>query len=81
MRGDKIRDAILDAVRMHKKVFGQLVSRAEENAAAVRKDGVQGARDFLRRLELELLEDFADRAIEVARLAEQKEIAIDAPNK
>ena len=81
VRGDKIRDAILDAVRMHKKVFGQLVSRAEENAAAVRKDGVQGARDFLRRLELELLEDFADRAIEVARLAEQKEIAIDAPNK
>jgi hypothetical protein len=67
VRGDKIKEAIVDALRMHTKVLSQLVSRAEENAAAVRKDGVPGARAFLKRLETELREDIADRALELAR--------------
>jgi hypothetical protein len=52
---------------MHNNVLSQLVSRAEENAAAVRKDGVPGARAFLKRLETELREDIADRAQALAR--------------
>jgi DNA-binding MarR family transcriptional regulator len=68
VRADKVRDAIADALRMHKKVISQIAGRAEENAAAVKRDGVPGARAFLKRLENELLEDIADRAIEIARV-------------
>jgi hypothetical protein len=70
VRGDKIRDAILDAVRMHARAIDQIEGRAEEIVAAA-KGGVTGARAFLKKLARELKEDIADRATDIARQAEQ----------
>ena len=72
VRGGKIEEAMADALRMHARIIDQIAMRAEENEAAVRKDGIPGARAFLRRLAHDLREDIADRASEIARQAEQR---------
>ena len=73
VRGDKVGEAVAESIRMHARIIDQIPNRAEENAAAVTKGGVAGARAFLRQLALDLRHDLADRAIEIVRAEAEQE--------
>jgi DNA-binding MarR family transcriptional regulator len=59
---DRVQRAFADCAQIVAQAAGQMVGRAEENAAAVAKDGVQGARAWLKRATHDLCEAVARSA-------------------
>jgi hypothetical protein len=59
---DRVQRAFSDCAQIVAQAAGQMVGRAEENAAAVAKDGVQGARAWLRAATRDLCEAVARSA-------------------